>query len=116
MSLLEKVDGHTWRDFLAAPASVLVLGKTTCAACRTYTEELEGFLASEGTRWPGVRFGKMLLDEGGLSDFKRASPWLAQVDALPFTQIYRAGERWKDFAGGNVERLRSRLERLSTAS
>jgi hypothetical protein len=115
MSRLEKLDGDTWRDFLAAPVAVLVLGKTTCPVCQEYGAELEEFLAGD-TRWPNVRFGKILLDERGLTDFKRASPWLADVDALPFTQIYRNGERWKDFAGGGVDRLRSRLETLPQAA
>jgi hypothetical protein len=111
MSRLEHVDGTSWRAFLGAPVAVLVLGKTTCPACQDYARDLEAFLATE-TRWPQVRFGKMSLDEGGLVDFKRASPWLVDVDTLPFTQIYVAGERWKDFAGGGVERLQQRLERL----
>ena len=115
MSRLEKVDGTRWREFLAAPVAVLVLGKATCPACQAYASELEDFLADD-VRWPHVRFGKMVLDEGGLVDFKRASPWLAAVDTLPFTQIYRNGERWKDFAGGGVDRLRSRLDRLPKAA
>jgi hypothetical protein len=112
MSRLEKVDGTTWRELVSAPAAVLVLGKTTCPVCQAYTRELEEFLDANDGAWPDVRFGKVLLDEGGLVDFKRASPWLAAVDVLPFTQIYRGGERWKDFAGGGVDRLRSRLDRL----
>lgn len=109
---LEKIDGDNWREFLAAPIAVLALGKTTCPACQAYARELEDFLAGDA-EWEHVRFGKMLLDERGLTDFKRASPWLADVDVLPFTQIYRNGVRWKDFAGGGVDRLRRRLETLS---
>ena len=73
----------------------------------TYGEKFSG-----AARWLGIRFGKMLLDEPGLSDFKRTNRWLADVDTLPFTQIYVGGERWKDFAGGGVEQLQRRLERL----
>jgi len=111
MGRLEAVGGDNWRDFVGAPVAVLVLGKTTCPACQSYTEELEAFLGEEHP-WRAVRFGKMLLDERGLADFKRASPWLAEVDDLPFTQIYRVGERWKDFVGGGIDRLRRRLEML----
>ena len=117
MIRLEKVDGDTWREFLSAPVAVLVLGKTGCPACQAFAYELEEYLADDAqphgdARWRHVRFGKMLLDERGLTDFKRASPWLADVDVLPFTQIYRAGERWKDFAGGGIDRLLRRLESL----
>jgi hypothetical protein len=111
MSRLEKIDGAAWREFVAAPVAVLVLGKTTCPACQEFTQALDAVLA-DPARWPGIRFGKMLLDEPGLSDFKRTNRWLADVDTLPFTQIYIGGERWKDFAGGGVERLQRRLERL----
>jgi hypothetical protein len=112
MSRLENIDGETWRDFLAAPVAVLVLGKTTCPTCLAYGQELESFLAQD-RQWERVRFGKMMLDEGGLGEFKRASPWLAEeVDTLPFTQIYVGGVRWKDLAGGDVSRLVRRLETL----
>lgn len=115
MSRFQKIDGATWRDFLASPVAVLVLGKTTCPACQEYGQELESFLADD-TRWTGVRFGKMMLDEGGLGEFKRANPWLAdEVDTLPFTQIYVAGVRWKDLPGGDVSRLVRRLETLPDA-
>src|SRR4030095_2502133 len=68
MSRLEKIDGGAWRDFLAAPVAVLLLGKTTCPACQAYAQELESFLAQD-SQWGHVRFGKMLLDEGGLGEF-----------------------------------------------
>jgi len=112
MARLEKVDGGNWREFVAAPVAVLVIGKSDCAACAAWSEELEKFLADE-TEWADVRFGKMLVDKGGLIDFKRASPWLAEVDELPFNQIYVKGERSKAFAGGGVERLVSRLRAVA---
>jgi hypothetical protein len=59
-----------------------------------------------------VRFGKILLDRGGLASFKRANPWLAELDVLPYTLIYRRGEKVAEFAGGGVARLVARLERL----
>jgi len=108
---LEQIDGGNWRDFLQAPVAVLMLGKSDCAACQAWTEELEQFLVND-TEWSDVRFGKMLLDKGGLFEFKKVSPWLAELDTLPFNQIYRGGERWKAFAGSGAERLVSRLRGL----
>ena len=108
---LEKVDGGNWRDFIAAPVAVLMLGKKDCEACKAFTTELETFLAQD-TDWEHVRVGKMILDEGGLFEFKRASLWLADVDELPFVQIYVGGKRWKNFAGGGIDRLVSRLQSL----
>ena len=115
MGRLERVDGSNWRDFVAATVAVLMLGKSDCAVCAAWTEELEAFLAQD-TEWTAVRFGKMLLDEGRLVDFKRANPWLAEVDVLPFNQIWVNGERSKSFAGSGVDRLVPRLRGLTGAS
>jgi hypothetical protein len=111
MARLETVDGGNWRDFVAAPAAVLVIGKSDCGACAAWSEELERFLAAD-TEWGHVRFGKMLVDKGGLIEFKRASPWLADVDELPFNQLYLAGERSKAWPGGGVDRLVDRLRSI----
>jgi len=108
---LETVDGENWKAFTEAPAAVLVLGKTDCDNCLRYGSELTEFLATD-REFGDVRFGKMMLDQRGLIDFKRANPWLAEVDALPFTVIYVGGERTKSFAGGGVDRLLSRLRRI----
>jgi hypothetical protein len=111
MSRLESVDNGNWREFITAPRSVLMLGKNDCQACASWTEELESFLATD-EEWKDVRFGKILLDKPGLIDFKRANPWIAELDVLPFNQIYKGGERAKSFAGGGVERLVNRLRNL----
>jgi hypothetical protein len=79
--------------------------------CNEFTDELNGFLAADQT-YGDVRFGKILLDRGGLAGFKRANPWLADVDVLPYTVIYRAGAKVAAFAGGGIARLESRLERV----
>ena len=109
---LEMIDGTNWRDFVAAPKAVLMIGKSDCGACGQWTEELQSFLESDQD-WKDVRFGKMLLDQRGLIDFKKANTWLADLDELPFNQIYLKGERSKSFAGGGVERLVNRLRNLS---
>ncbi|MEO1234801.1 MAG: hypothetical protein AAFZ18_38500, partial [Myxococcota bacterium] len=104
MSRLETLDGNTWEDFIKADVAVLLLGKTDCAACNEWTAELQSFLETDET-YGEVRFGKITLDRPGLVSFKKANPWLAEVDVLPYTVIYRNGEKTKTFAGGGVERL-----------
>jgi hypothetical protein len=106
---LELVDGQSWREFTGSGVVVLMLGKTDCEACARWTEELNGHLAS-GQAAPGVRFGKMLLDQKGLTDFKREhGSWLKDVDVLPFNVIFRDGQVVKTFAGSGIERLTNRL-------
>jgi len=112
MSTLEQIDGRNWEEFLQAPVAVLMLGKSDCPACGAWTDELSAFLAADG-EFPHVRFGKILLDKGGLVGFKRAHPWIAELDVLPFNQIFVAGERSKSFAGGGIERLLGRLRQLA---
>ena len=111
MSRLEALDGTTWEGFVAAPWAVLMLGTSDCEHCREYTEELHAYLGAD-TAYADVRFGKILLDRGGLVGFKRANPWIADVDVLPYTLVYRDGRKVAEFAGGGIGRLRSRLERV----
>lgn len=111
---LETIDGQNWEAFVAAPVAVLMLGKSDCDACRAWTAELSTWLDDDDA-FRHVRFGKLLLDTPGLISFKRANPWIADVDTLPFNVLYVAGERVKHFAGGGVERLVSRLERVAAA-
>ena len=88
-----------------------MLGKSDCGHCNEFTEELHTFLAADQT-YADVRFGNILLDRGGLASFNRANPWLADVDVLPYTLIYRGGQKVAEFAGGGIGRLESRLERV----
>jgi hypothetical protein len=111
MSRLEILDGKTVADFLAAPAAVLMLGKGDCENCARWTDELGEFLASD-QEWRDVRFGKLLLDQGGLIAFKRGNPWVAELDVLPFNVIYVGGEKKSEFAGSGVPRLENRLRML----
>lgn len=108
---LEEINGENWRSFTESALAVLVIGKTDCANCTTWSEELISFLADD-TEFSDVRFGKVLLDQRGLADFKKNNTWLADLDVLPFNVIYVNGEKKKDFAGGGIDRLKNRLNRL----
>lgn len=112
MKTLEMIGADNWDSFVQSPFAVLMLGKTDCQACTDWTAELSAWLeADEGV--PEARYGKLLLDQRGLIGFKKAFPWLADVDVLPFNAIFRSGEKVKDFAGGGLERLKNRLARLA---
>lgn len=110
MPELEMLDRATWEDFLSAPVAVLMLGKNGCAACETWTEDLSAYLTNDDAS-EHVRFGKLLLDTPGLGRFKIAQPWVAEVDVLPFNAIFVNGERVKEWAGGNIDRMVNRLNR-----
>jgi hypothetical protein len=107
---LEELGPKTWEEFLASPRAVLVLGKTGCEACARWSQELAEWL-DDPARWPDVRFGKLMLDTPGLIAFKRANPWVASIEMLPHTIVYKNKEKAKEFAGGGVDRLETRLHR-----
>ena len=88
MSRIEQLDKNNLDEFLTADAAVLILAKTTCERCSTWAAELD---EAGDDFHPGVRIGKLFLDMPGLVKFKKANPWLAEVDALPYNVIYRAG-------------------------
>ena len=110
MKRLEDLEPSSWEEFLASPRAVLVLGKSDCDACSRWSAELGEWL-DEPSRWPDVRFGKLMLNTPGLIAFKRANPWVASLDMLPHTIVYKNGEKAKEFAGGGVDRLETRLRR-----
>ncbi len=107
---LQAIDGTNWREFVGDGVAYLMLGKSDCGACAAWTEELTGLLG-DGRYEGKVRFGKMLLDQRGLTDFKREhGEWLKDVHDLPFNLIWVNGERKKSWPGGGGERLTNRLE------
>ena len=108
---IEQLDRDTWKAFLEAPRAVLVLGKTDCDNCSRWSAELDEFLAGD-EEFADVRFGKMMLDQRGLIEFKKANPWLAEIDVLPFNVLYADGEKRKTFAGGGLDRLLNRLRKI----
>lgn len=113
MARLELLDATTWEGFLKAPRAFLMLGKSDCPACQRWTEELTAYLAEPG-HWPDVRFGKLLLDRPGLIGFKKAHPWVAGVTDLPYNVIFVDGQPVKQYAGGGVDRMQTRLERTAS--
>jgi hypothetical protein len=106
---LETLGPSSWQEFLASERAVLVLGKSDCDNCTRWSTELGEWLADTRV-WPDVRFGKLMLDTPGLIAFKRANPWVAELEMLPHTLVYKRSEIVKQFAGGGVERLETRLQ------
>jgi len=109
---LQMLDAETWRDFMSQDKVFLMLGKSDCAACNTWTDELKGQLGEEAAA-TGFKFGKLLLDQKGLTDFKREhGAWLKDVHDLPWNLLYVGGEQKKAWAGGGFDRLTTRIGNL----
>lgn len=110
---LEMLNRDNLDDFLAAPLAVVILAKSDCNACKEWSGELtEHFQSELSPVWDGVRVGKLELDQPGLGSFKKANPWLANVDSLPYNLIYSHGEQKKAYLGSGIERLENRLQRI----
>ena len=107
MANVELLTKDNWSEFLKEPKSVLILGKTTCEACKDWTADLDAWEDVPD----GVRFGKINLDEpdGVDSNSKKMG---FKVDVLPFNAIYIDGENKKSWAGGGLDRLSNRLNRF----
>ncbi len=112
MRTLEQLGPETWAEFIASPKAVLVLSKKGCEACVSWAQELEEFLAKDEEAYRDFRIGKMSLSQRGLIDFKRANPWLAEVDVMPFNVLYIDGEVKKKYGGGGIDRLTNRMKRF----
>jgi hypothetical protein len=92
-----------------------MVGKTDCPACIKWTEELTSFLETQDI--PGVRWGKLVLDGGGVTDFKRAhSGWLKDIFELPYNTLWTNGTQVKSWTGNNVDRLTTRLNNILVAT
>lgn len=114
---IETIDGSNWQELVTAEAAVLMLASSSCPACAAWTEELTEYLEAHPEAFPGVRFGKILLDQPGLAEFRRANLWMVnEVDVVPYNAIYHEGQRARGFPGGGIERLQRRLERLRGAA
>lgn len=111
MAKIETVDGTNWREFVGAPTALLMLSKTDCANCTTWTDELTGYLETDHP-YENVRFGKVVLDRPGLAEFKREHPWIADLDDLPHNVVFVDGERTESWTGGGLERMITRLDRV----
>jgi hypothetical protein len=114
MPELETIGPDNWKEFISAkPAAMLVIGKHDCDHCNSWAAELVEFLAGdEAASFAGVRFGKLDLKQRGLVEFRKATPWLKDLDVLPHNVIYIDGEPVKQFAGAGIDRMTNRLKRV----
>ena len=112
MSTIERLNNENWSAFINAPVAVLILGKSDCAPCDSWTTKLGEWLGT-GEHPANVRFGKTLLDEPGMTSFKQSQSWIAMVDVLPFNAIYVDGVREEEWSGGSLSRLKTKLEQYA---
>jgi thioredoxin-like negative regulator of GroEL len=108
--LIREVGDRNFEEVVAgAERAVLILTKTGCGHCAAYQAEIEALL-KQG-QLGGIAVGKMVLDRRGvIRDFKRENPWLAGLNALPYTVLYAEGRRVDGFAASKGGYLLERIE------
>jgi hypothetical protein len=90
------VDDDTVESVVGARHGALVLAKDDCDNCAAYEAEIRR-LHDQGHLGDLV-VGKLVLTRPGSRRFKRANPWLSEVDFLPYTVLYASGEKVDEFA------------------
>jgi alkyl hydroperoxide reductase subunit AhpC len=107
VSALPRVMDQTITPLLTAERAALVLARRDCGFCAAYEAEIVAAIGNG--ELPDFPIAMAVLDEPGLTGYKRDNPWLARVTDLPYTVLYRRGRIAGRFAGSRVELLRDRL-------
>jgi hypothetical protein len=90
------LDDDTIDCVVEAPHGALVLAKDDCDNCAAYEADIRR-LGDQGLLGDVV-VGKLVLTQPGCRGFKRANPWLSEIDFLPYTVLYTSGEKVDEFA------------------
>ena len=90
------VDDDTVESVVGARHGALVLAKDDCDHCAAYEAEIRRL--HEQGHLGDLVVGKLVLTQPGSRRFKRANPWLSDVDFLPYTVLYANGEKVDEFA------------------
>jgi hypothetical protein len=100
------IDDDTVEHVVGARHGALVLAKDGCDNCAVYEEEIRR-LHEQGLLGDLV-VGKIVLTRPGCRRFKRANPWLSEIDFLPYTLLYTGGEKVDEFAASKATYLLER--------
>jgi hypothetical protein len=110
-SLITVNDANLAR-FLAADWAVLILSRSSCGHCAAYQRDIDVY--QQWGLFDGISIGKLVLDEAGVSQFKRANRWMADLTFLPHTLLYHQGQVIDSFGTSKGSYLLERLEDHNT--
>jgi hypothetical protein len=102
------VDDETVETVTGAPHGALVLAKDDCDNCAAYEEQIRRL--QDQQLLGDLVVGKLMLTQPGSRAFKKANPWLSDVDFLPYTLLYSSGEKVDEFAASSGTYLLERAE------
>lgn len=112
--MLEVVNDSNFEEYLASPVAFLLIGKEGCGPCMEWKASLSSVLI-EGSKLPsGIRFGRVMIGEDGLTNFMRTyGDWLTSMESMPYNSVWVNGVLVKEWSGGgDLDRLIHRLSGL----
>jgi hypothetical protein len=104
------VDDASVNRVTQAAHGALILAKDDCESCAAYEADIRR-LQEQGILGELV-VGKLMLTQPGCRAFKRENSWLRDVTYLPYTVLYREGERIDEFASSKGSYLFDRASDL----
>ena len=89
-----------WKDIISFPLSVVIFTKDDCQDCKQWIDKLY-----DSDDLEEVNFAVINLSDKGLGKIKIESPWISQIDILPFNVLFINGELRENWSGANENRL-----------
>lgn len=108
------VSDDNLEEFLRNEHAILMLGRSNCDRFSAYRDEVQRFKSNGGLA--GTTVGALMLDQPGISRFKRDNLWLMSVDLLPYTLLYQHGTRIDGFPGHRGYLLLDHSRRIETTA
>ncbi len=103
-----RVSDENIEEVINAERAVLIFTKSDCGHCTAYQAEIEA-LFKQG-EMEGIVVGKMVLNQRGITRYKRDNPWLSGLKFLPYTLLYNEGVPVDDFAASKGAYLLEQIE------
>lgn len=103
-----KINDKNFLDFIKVEYAVLVLGKSSCGNCYEYDKDISEILNKP--EYATISFGKIVLDEPGSMMFKKNNTWISKLEYLPYTVLYRRGQKVDEFTASNLRYLEEKLQ------
>lgn len=102
------VNDENLAAFVTNDWAVLILSTSHCGYCIEYQRDIKEY--QEQGLLDEYSIGKMVLNEPGVSQFKRDNRWLAGLTFLPHTLLYHRGRVVDSFSTSRGPYLLERLE------
>lgn len=106
-----RLDDRTIASFLTAERAALVVAASDSRWCEEYLAGID--IAMSRGEMGALPIGVVVIDQLGAEEFVRSSDWIAEAAGLPFTALYRAGQRIDGFIAFSVSSLLDRLNYLA---